>query len=98
MQFVSGFLWGSGLSLGICVGLVAWVFLRTMANKICGIADDWYRLQQYNKASLAALVARNELTKVTNEHLKNLEAHFAPSIRSTEPYSYPERGDGISNA
>lgn len=72
MQFVDGFLWGSGLSLGIAVGLFVWIFLRTFANKICGIANDWERLQKYNSKSLAALEERNRLTYMTNTWIEQI--------------------------
>ena len=72
MAFIDAFLWGTGLSLGICVGLVAWMFLRTASEKILGIADHWSSSMQLQRDSLALLRERNELTVETNEALEQI--------------------------
>lgn len=58
MVFITAFLWGVGISLGMCVGLVTWWLLRPLVNK-----DDAY---------LAALQERNKLTVNTNEYLDRI--------------------------
>ena len=72
MIFLEAFLWGTGLSLGMCVGLVAWIFLKAAAYKILGIAADLERHLQLGVASLAALESRNELTVETNEWMESI--------------------------
>ena len=76
MTFVESFLWGSGFSLGTCVGLVAWVFLRTWVNRICGVAEQWDTQVTFNEKSLNALEERNGLTVETNELLARLATRF----------------------
>jgi len=65
--FSSGLLWGSGLSLGICVGLVAWIFLREAANWLLGITAKLDRHLDSTLRSMALLAERNEMTRETNE-------------------------------
>jgi len=66
MTFVQGFLWGSGLSLGLCVGLVAWSFLADRLSERTGRWDSQLKLQ---RESLDALRERNELTIETSQRL-----------------------------
>lgn len=70
MTFLTAFLWGTGLSLGLCVGLVAWVFLRTATYKLLGITEDLQKHVEISVKSLAALYERNDLTVKTNEALE----------------------------
>lgn len=37
-EFLSGLAWGAGISLGLCVGLVVWVFLRELTFRLLGIS------------------------------------------------------------
>lgn len=67
MAFIDAFLWGTGLSLGMCVGLVAWMFLRTASSKVLGITEQWTTSLQLQRESLEALKLRNILTTETNE-------------------------------
>ena len=69
MAFLESFLWGTGLSLGICVGLVAWAFLRTGVYKLLGVTASLESNLQFNRESLAALQERNRLTCDTNDLL-----------------------------
>ena len=62
MIFVTALLWGAGISLGMCVGLVAWAFLRPL------IATE----KEVFDASLAAFIERNRLTVQTNVHLDRI--------------------------
>jgi hypothetical protein len=72
MAFVNAFLWGTGLSLGICVGLVAWMFLRTAFGKVLGITEQWSSSLQLQRESLEALKLRNILTTETNEFVERI--------------------------
>jgi hypothetical protein len=76
MAFVNAFLWGTGLSLGLCVGLVAWLFLRTVSEKILGIADHWSSSLQLQRESLAALTERNLLADETNGYVERIALMF----------------------
>jgi len=84
MQFLSGFMWGSGLSLGICVGLVAWVFLRTLTQKVLGITEEWDSIRDHNRKSIAALEARNELTEETNIAIQKIASYLDLMSRHKE--------------
>ena len=59
MEFISGLQWGTGLSLGICVGLVAWVLLREGLYRLLGIANLLDENRQFNLDTLKALLDRN---------------------------------------
>ena len=74
--FVESFLWGTGLSLGLCVGLVAWAFLRHGVHKVLGIDDQWETQREYNRESLDCLKERNRLTVVTNEIIERIACEF----------------------
>ena len=80
MTFVESFLWGAGFSLGICVGLVAWAFLRTASSKILGLSQHWEQIEEINKASIAALEERNRLTEVTNDYMERIAAASEEAI------------------
>ena len=62
MEFLRGFLWGTGVSLGLCVGLVVWIFLRTWAHWIVGISDELRFRKEHDRKCLAALEERNQLS------------------------------------
>ena len=72
MIFLTAFLWGTGLSLGLCVGLVAWVFLKAAAYKILGIDVQWEMMRAYERECLGALQSRNDLTESTNVRLERI--------------------------
>jgi len=76
MEFISGLLWGTGLSLGICVGLVTWVFLRTAVNWLLGITSKRDAAERLDENYLAALQYRNVLTIETNELLERIAVHL----------------------
>ena len=61
MEFISGLQWGTGLSLGFCVGLVAWVLLREGLNRLLGITCLLDEHREFNRATLEALLSRNRL-------------------------------------
>lgn len=71
MEFVTGFLWGAGLSLGLCVGLVAWVFLRTAVYRLLGITGESEKHWEWNRTSVQLLHERNKLTHETNALLED---------------------------
>ncbi len=66
MTFITAFLWGTGLSLGMCVGLVVWAWLRPI---VLGDRKDRITLREFNQKTLEALEARNDLTTSTNTTL-----------------------------
>jgi hypothetical protein len=72
MIFLEAFLWGTGLSLGMCVGLVAWVFLRTAVNKLLGITEQLNKHVEIGVNSLLALQERNDLTISSNARLERI--------------------------
>ena len=77
MEFISGLMWGTGLSLGICAGLVTWVFLREGVNRLLGVTSyERNTFRQFNKQSLEALSERNRLTCKTNALLERLAIRF----------------------
>jgi len=78
MEFISGLMWGAGLSLGICVGLVVWVFLREALYGMLGITNRVNAAKQFNQETLAKLQERNDLTIQTIEALNRI----AEKIRS----------------
>ncbi len=57
MDFLSGLMWGAGFSLGCCVGLLAWSWLRAPGYR--RMEDSQF---EYNVASLEALLQMNRLT------------------------------------
>ncbi len=65
--FVEALLWGTGLSLGICVGLVAWIFLREATYRILGIHKIVDEARQHGIDCLGALLDRNSIGATTNE-------------------------------
>ena len=72
MEFMSGLQWGAGFTLGGCVGLVAWVFLREATNRLFGITRDNREHLQLTRASVELLEDRNRLTCDTNYTLKQI--------------------------
>ena len=62
MEFFSGLLWGTGISLGLCVGLVAWALLRTGLEVIGYIPRDNETSLSIHRKSLQCLQERNRLT------------------------------------
>ncbi|HUT87894.1 MAG TPA: hypothetical protein VMY37_00215 [Thermoguttaceae bacterium] len=72
MAFLEALLWGAGFSLGLCVGLVAWVFLRMGTYKLLGLASDRDTTEYFNRESLNALRTRNALTLTTNAQLRRI--------------------------
>jgi hypothetical protein len=60
MVFVTALLWGTGISLGLCVGMVTWAVLCPLVVKHKELFD----------ASLDALQERNRLTVEANEYRK----------------------------
>ncbi len=58
MTFITAFLWGTGLSLGMCVGLIVWSRLRPWITD----EPDYASVRAFNKATLLALEERNRLT------------------------------------
>lgn len=72
MTFLEAFLWGSGLSLGLCVGLVAWLFLKAAVYKLLGVDGHWEAMRNCERAGLAALLSRNELTVDANGFLERI--------------------------
>ena len=60
MTFLTAFLWGTGLSLGLCVGLVAWAFLRP---RISVSTSDWRLQHESNQLALNALLNRNRISE-----------------------------------
>ncbi len=56
--FITAFIWGTGISLGLCVGLAAWTWLRPLV----GSKDEWMTVKEYNRMSIEALEERNRLT------------------------------------
>jgi len=77
MVFIEAFLWGAGISLGMCVGLVAWALLRRVVTKPTD--DEW---QTTNRLQLHSLQRRNSLTSDTNEYLKRIATALEPSVTS----------------
>jgi hypothetical protein len=65
MDVTAGFEYGTGLSLGFCVGLVTWIFLRTAVNWLLGITWKPDRHLRIAVESLDVLYERNALTKDT---------------------------------
>ncbi len=57
MTFITAFLWGTGLSLGMCVGLVVWSWLRPLFTK--RLDDAAFK---YNAEVLKLLQDRNRMT------------------------------------
>lgn len=72
MEFISGIMWGAGVSLGLCVGLVTWVFLRQATYWLLGITIDSSEHRRFNRETLEALLERNALTQETNSRLGHI--------------------------
>lgn len=72
MTFLEAFLWGSGLSIGGCVGLVAWLFLKNAAYIYLGVDSQWETMRLHETECLAALLSRNDLTTKTNAILQHI--------------------------
>ena len=58
MTFVTAFLWGTGISLGFCVGLVAWSLLRPLV-----IGKEFDTMKALHIESNELLKRRNALTE-----------------------------------
>jgi len=84
MAFVNALLWGTGLSLGICVGLLTWLFLRTASEKILGIADHWSSSMQLQRDSVSLLRERNSLTVETNEFAERIALMLERVVEKSE--------------
>ncbi len=69
MTFLESFLCGTGISLGICVGLVAWVCLREFLEKTLGREAFREEQKRYSEDTLAALQTRNDMTAATTAAL-----------------------------
>ncbi len=67
MEFILGLQWGTGLSLGFCVGLVVWMFLKVGVERLLGIPSLLDESRQFSLGTLRALLHRNRLTAETNE-------------------------------
>ena len=68
MEFISALQWGTGLSLGFCVGLVTWAIVRT---KFFASRDDTYL--DVHRDSVDLLRERNRLTaEETNVFLERI--------------------------
>ena len=73
MVFVTAFLWGTGISLGMCVGLVAWAILRPMT-------PGYGVVREVDRISLEALNERNRLTEETNKSIKRIADGLWPVV------------------
>lgn len=82
MAFITALLWGTGLSLGMCVGLVAWAWLRPW---ITGEKQRDDAAFTYNVAVLEALQERNRLTV----ELINEVERIADTARKAEVENLP---------
>ncbi len=69
MVFVTAFLWGTALSLGLCVGLAAWAFIRP---RITGENNGLMTVHEVNRLSVEALHERNQLTVSLVEQVERI--------------------------
>ncbi len=72
MIFLDGFLWGAGISLGFCVGLVAWLFLKTATYWVLGVTEELKEDREFSAVTVRALLERNRLTKDTIDRLERI--------------------------
>jgi len=70
--FVTGFLWGLGISLGAGIGLLVYILARDGLTWVTGQADTIQDIRHVNRASLEALQSRNELTVQIIEKLAEI--------------------------
>ncbi len=63
MPVLTAFLWGTGLSLGMCVGLVAWSIYRQ---------PERFASRQYERLCLRALQERNRLNGELIEQVERI--------------------------
>jgi len=83
MAFLSALAWGTGLSLGMCVGLVTWGLIRKTFGKALDIVDTVSNLErnhELSRRSVEALIKRNELTEETNLELKRIADAANPGV------------------
>lgn len=69
MTFITAFLWGTGLSLGMCVGLVVWSYLRPWIAGEKAREDAQF---EYNVAVLEALQERTRRAGDTADSLNTI--------------------------
>lgn len=72
-EFIQASSWGTGLSLGFCVGLVTWMFLKEAVNRLMGVSATRDDSRRFNLLTLDALQERNRLTREeTNTYLERI--------------------------
>ena len=71
-EFIQASSWGTGLSLGVCVGLVTWMFLKEAVNRLMGVPAKLDDSRRINLLMLDSLQTRNRLTEETNELLERI--------------------------
>ena len=71
-EFIQASSWGTGLSLGFCVGLVAWMFLKEAVHWLMGVPAKLDDSRRINLLMLDSLQERNRLTEETNELLERI--------------------------
>ncbi len=93
MAFITAFLWGAGISLGLCVGLAAWLLIRPVVTRD---KEDWSTIREYNRQSLVALYERNGMTSEMNEYLDRIANALEeyPQHKAGDNW-LPRTGDGV---
>lgn len=71
-MFWTAVLWGLGVSIGAAIGLLMFILAFWGLEWISGKAKVKAAALSCNEESMRALLARNDLTKETNEHLCNI--------------------------
>ncbi len=73
MIFLEALQSATGWGAGLCVWLVAWLFLKAAAYRILGITEALKEDREFSAITVRALMERNALTQCTNELLERIE-------------------------
>jgi hypothetical protein len=80
MMLWTAFIWGVGVSCGTAVGMILFVILWTLLNRIAGPTKD----SSLNEKSLIELTKRNELTEKQIMEIARIAIALESGIRDVQ--------------
>lgn len=70
--FLEALLWGAGISIGLCIGGIAWILAKEAVYRLLGVQEILDESRQIGRDSLESLLDRNRLTKAANNYLERI--------------------------